>query len=268
MNLCSFMNARWRSWRMRQARRAVLRAPGDDTDPVRSTWADSLRDPTRFYLRCFRFFHRELPRELRDHRNYFSEARRGFGEDAFHVMWFLLFREFKPERFLEIGVYRGQTTSLAAMLAGMNQAPCEVHGISPFSSAGDSVSKYEAEIDYYRDTLRNFLHFRLPQPGLLKAYSTDAAALTLIASRPWDMIYIDGNHDYEVVRKDWGHCAAAVRLGGLVIMDDSGLTTNYDPPNFATGGHPGPSQVASEVDATKFKEILQVGHNRVFQKVA
>jgi hypothetical protein len=205
---------------------------------------------------------------LREHRAYFENAGRGFGEKAFHVMWFLLFREFQPESFLEIGVFRGQTLSLAALLARHFKINCFVQGISPFSSAGDAVSKYRRNVNYFDDTLKNFTHFNLPPPALLKAFSTDETAKNLIASRAWAMIYIDGNHDYEIARADWDLCAAQVQQNGLIVLDDSGLNTNYSPPIFATAGHPGPSRLAREIDRKKFREILQVGHNRVFQKIA
>ncbi len=165
----------------------------------RADWARSLQEPTEFYLDCFRFFHQRLPVELREHRAYFSRAGRGFGEDAMHVLWFLLFQELKPARFLEIGVYRGQVLSLAAMLARLNGTACQVQGVSPFSPAGDGVSKYRADVDYLEDTLANFGHFSLPRPELLRAFSTDPEAVALIKSQPWDLIYIDGNHDYGVV---------------------------------------------------------------------
>ena len=103
---------------------------------------------------------------------------------------------------------------------------------------------------------------------MLKAFSTDDSAKKLVASREWSFIYIDGNHDYEIARADWELCAAHLRPGGLIVLDDSGLTTKYAPPIFATGGHPGPSRLAQEIDRTRFREILQVGHNRVFQKIA
>ncbi|MCZ2340159.1 MAG: hypothetical protein LC127_18615, partial [Chitinophagales bacterium] len=45
-----------------------------------------------------------LPKILLKHRKYFSQNNRGFGEDAFHAMWWLLFREYKPVNCLEIGV--------------------------------------------------------------------------------------------------------------------------------------------------------------------
>jgi SAM-dependent methyltransferase len=263
-----FLKGRVHAWQQGRAKQKLLASRGSPMeDFTRDDWGGSLSDPTGFYTRCFHYFHTRLPEEMREHRKYFCTEGRGFGEDAFHVMWYLLFREFQPKNFLEIGVFRGQTTSLAALLARANGFPCEVCAISPFSSVGDSVSKYRKDVDYYDDTLKNFAHFGLPKPELLRAYSTDSAAVELIQSRTWDFIYIDGNHDYEVALKDWEHCAANVRPGGLIVLDDAGLTTSYQPPRFATGGHPGPSRLAKEIDRSRFAEILQVGHNRVFQKL-
>lgn len=233
----------------------------------RTDWADSLEQPNEFYLRCFYYFHHRLPAAMREHRAYFEREGRGFGEKAFHVMWFLLFREFQPESFLEIGVFRGQTLSLAALLARKFHAHCFVQGVSPFSPAGDAVSRYRRDVSYHQDTLENFAHFHLPAPSLLKAFSTDEAARKLIASRNWPLIYIDGNHDYEIARQDWELCAAHLQPGGVIVLDDSGLETRYKPMNFATAGHPGPSRLAQEIDRRTFQEILQVGHNRAFQKI-
>lgn len=254
----------WLEWRL-------SRRPSE-TSLERSNWTLSLRNPTEFYFDCVRYFHRGLPAEFRAHRAYFHNAprnRRGYGENAFHVMWYLLLQEFKPSNFLEIGVFRGQVISLAALWARLSANPCDVHGISPFSSAGDSVSRYRTDLDYYADTLANFDHFGLRHPHLLRAYSTEPQALQLIASEAWDMIYIDGNHDYEVASKDWQACSQAIKQRGIIVLDDAGSTTSYRPPQYAgSRGHPGPSRVAQEVDTIRFREILQVGHNRVFQKIA
>lgn len=244
----------------------ILKTTGPAT-LTRADWERSLRDPTGFYEDCFRFFHQQLPAELRAHRKYFWESRMGFNEDVMHVMWHMLFAEFKPANFLEIGVYRGQTISLAALLSRRNGVACRVQGISPFSGADDSRCKYPKDIDYLQDTLAHFKHFSLPEPELLRAYSTDPEAVALIRSIPRDIIYIDGNHDYEVVLKDWDVCSQSVKPGGLVVMDDSGSTTSFRPPLFATAGLPDPSRLAREIDRSRFKEILQMGHNRVFQKI-
>jgi SAM-dependent methyltransferase len=267
VSIIGFIKARWTNlFRSRQKKKILARSAPPNLGPA--NWQDSLRDPTQFYLECFRFFHQQLPQELRDHRKYFTRQRRGFGEDVFHVMWFWLFREFKPRNFLEIGVYRGQVISLATLLAREGGLACEVHGISPFTPAGDSTSSYRPNVNYYEDTLKNFDHFGLSRPRLLRAYSTDPEALQLIRSRLWDMIYIDGNHDYDVVHQDWEVCSRNLKPGGIIVIDDAGLGTSFRPPGFAFAGYPGPSQVVQEIDRSRFRELLHVGHNRVFQKIA
>jgi SAM-dependent methyltransferase len=268
MKIIRFLKGKCFAWRQQAAERRLLRqfsAPSSEIS--RAQWNDSMQNPTEFYERCFHYFYTRLPKPLREHRVYFEKCRRGFGEKSFHVMWFLLFREFSPESFLEIGVFRGQSLSLAALIARHFKLDCFIQGVSPFSSVGDATSTYRSNINYYDDTLKNFAHFSLPKPALLKAFSTDEAAKKLIASRNWSFIYIDGNHDYEIAHADWELCASHLRPGGLIVLDDAGLTTKYIPPFFATGGHSGPSRLAQEIDQTRFHEILQVGHNRVFQKI-
>ena len=252
-------------WASRRAERRLMRQPlVTRCDP--KDFTESLRDPNSYYQRSFQDFHRTLPEEIRAHRRYFQTEGRGFGEDAFHTMWWRLMGSFRPASFLEIGVYRGQVISLISLLAKREQIPCEVGGISPFSCEGDSVSAYRDDMDYLDDTLSHFRFHQLPAPVLLKARSTEPVALEMIASKSWDMIYIDGNHDYEVASKDWEACSKAVKPGGCIILDDSGLGTSYRPPRFASGGHPGPSRIAAEIDRGTFTEILQVGHNRVFRR--
>jgi hypothetical protein len=269
MKIIRFLRGRMNSYRLSRARRRLRHQfSGVVDDLLREQWAGSLEDPTAFYIRCCHYFDRRLPRELRAHRRYFTRNRRGFGEDAFHVMWFLLFREFRLSNFLEIGVYRGQTLTLASLLQKRNGLAEDVAGVSPFEPAGDSVSRYREGLDYFADTLKNFDFFSLSRPVLFKAYSTDKPAVEFIGSRAWDCLYIDGNHDYEIARADWQVCAESAKPGGLIVLDDSGLGTRYHPPIFATGGHPGPSQVAREIDRSRFCELLQVGHNRVFQKIS
>jgi hypothetical protein len=267
VSISGYIKAVLRRMAAARQKKSTLRIPApEEIKP--SDWASSCANPTAFYLDCFRFFHQRLPVELRDHRSYFAQDGRGFGEDAFHVMWFLLFRELNPRNFLEIGVFRGQTLSLATVLSRMHHLPTVVCGISPFSSAGDSVSRYRANVDFLQDTLKNFAHFNLATPELVRSFSTDPEAERFIASKEWELIYIDGNHDYEIVRKDWEICSRHLKLGGVIVLDDSALQTEYRPPVFATAGHPGPSRLAREIDSKHFREILRVGHNRAFQKIA
>lgn len=63
------------------------------------------KDRNSLYSYMHHYFHRRCPQRIREHREYFSIEQRGFGEDAFHAMWWLLMREFKPRKYIEIGVY-------------------------------------------------------------------------------------------------------------------------------------------------------------------
>jgi hypothetical protein len=221
-------------------------------------------DRNRKHAYMHHYFSQLCPRPVKEHRNYFTQESRGFGEDAFHAMWYLLFKEFRPVRCLEIGVYRGQVISLWALLARLFEFPCLIHGISPFTPAGDHVSTYLADIDYKADTIKNHEAFGLPPPSLLKAYSTDEEARTLIRSEVWDLIYIDGNHDYEVVLADYEVCKDSLAEGGLLVVDDSSLYTNYRPPFFSFAGHPGPSRIARDRAMYEMQFLGAVGHNNIF----
>lgn len=263
----AFLGGKLQFFRARRALSNVLRRSADGADLA--DWRRSLSDPSGYYCDCVRYFHGStFPDYLKKHRKYFQEHRRGFGEDAFHVMWWLLFQKYRPSQFLEIGVYRGQTLSLASLFQVTMGISGQVVGISPFDHSGDQVSRYLACINYLDDTLANFAHFGLAQPELIRAFSTDSAAVARISSSRWDSIYIDGNHDYEVAKADWDICADSCAIGGVIVLDDASLTTAYAPVAFATGGHPGPSRVATEIDPYRFKEVLRVGHNRVFEKIA
>jgi len=218
------------------------------------------------YAYAHHYFTHFAPSEVKQHRAYFRKEQRGFGEDAFHAMWWLLLREFRPRRCLEIGVYRGQVISLWAVIARKLGFPCEVHGISPFSSMGDGVSVYDDGINYLEDTLASFRTFGLDAPTLVVAESKDDGAARHISSRPWDLIYIDGNHDYETALSDYKLSRDNRRHGGLLVMDDSSLGTSFTPPRFAFSGHPGPSRVVEELANTELIPLGSVGHNNVFQK--
>jgi len=241
--------------------------PGANIDISRDCWEWGLEHRTEFYLRAHRYFHTALPRSLVEHRLYYRQDQRSFGEDAFHSLWYQLYINFQPRRVLEIGLYRGQTISLWTLLARHFHRNCSVHGISPLTPAGDSDTAYLKTVDYEQDIKSHFEHFQLPLPNLCRAYSTDPAAHALIASGDWDWIYIDGNHDYDIAKQDWTHCRMAVKPGGLIIFDDAALETGYKNPSFAFPGHPGPSRLIREIDPAQFREIVAVGHNRVFQKI-
>lgn len=260
------------SWiRRRRAARALRRNPeiyGADRPELDRDLSFSEAAtcfPARNDLHAYmhRYFFTRLPEELRAHRKYFE--RRGFGEVAYHSMWYLIFREYRPEKLLEIGVFRGQVISLWALTARVLGSAVSVRCISPFSAAGDAVSEYP-DLDYLEDVLANFRHFELPPPDYLRALSTDPQAIAYLRREPLDCVYIDGGHDYDVVLSDYRHGCEALKPGGLLVMDDSSLYTNFSPPRFSFAGHPGPSRVARELADRELEHLGGVGHQNVYRK--
>ena len=226
----------------------------------------SFRDRNGLYAYMHHNLHHGCPTAVRCHRKYFSQQQRGFGEDALHAMWWLLLREFTPSKCLEIGVYRGQVISLWSLIGQLAKFSIDVHGISPFLPLGDTVSKYRPDIDYFSDTLEAFNNLNVARPTLVRALSTDPAGRAHIGRHRWDLVYIDGSHEYEVVLSDYEACRDALAPGGLLVLDDSSVDTTFRPPRFAFPGHVGPSRVAAEQAMRELTFIGAVGHNSVFKK--
>ena len=215
------------------------------------------------------YFYFQSSKNIRHHRYYFKKNKRGFGEDAFHGMWEYLFSTYKPKNILEIGVYRGQSITLFELISRNLNLNVDVWGISPLSNDGDSVSSYES-INYKEDIKNNYKYFNLGEPKIIEAFSTDDQSLKFIQSKKWDLVYIDGSHDYEIVLKDIFNTLPYLKSGGIFVLDDSSLNTdfNVEIPYIETfKGHPGPSKVFSELINEKGVELLfGVGHNNVFVK--
>lgn len=212
------------------------------------------------------YFYLNMPYIFFKHRLYFSSRHRGFGENAFHSMWYLLFRDFKPTNCLEIGVYRGQVISLWGLLSKYFHLESNIYAISPFSSSGDSVSKYLVELDYHEDTVINHKYFGLDIPILHRSFSTDKSASLIFKKHKWDLVYIDGCHDYDVVLSDLNNTIQNLNANGLIVMDDSSLYFNYKVTNGGFKGHPGPSQAAMEFIEKGYLELVfGVGHINIFK---
>lgn len=214
-----------------------------------------------------------LPPKIKNHRFYFEEEGRGFGERAFHTMWYTLFDELKEHRhtppntiqLLEIGIFRGQVLSLFALLCEHFEFSHNlVYGIGPLEAVNDSVSRFPEGINYKKDVLKNFaaLDISTDRLTLAKTSSITGEARKVIKSMYWDIAYIDGNHDLDFVLADY--CNVAEQVKEFLVIDDSSLyLEDFDVPG-AFKGHTGPSMVADQLAAVDFDRWLNVGHNNVF----
>ena len=214
------------------------------------------------FLSSFFFW---APSYLRAHRSFFAKSGRGFGEESFHAMWLSLFREFRFKNCLEIGVYRGQVISLWALLHRNLNFEGSVLGISPLDDTGDAYSEY-TRLDYASDIRKNFNQFNLPEPQIIPFTSQAPETQIALSEKLFDLIYVDGSHDYEDVAFDVRLARKHLTDGGILVLDDAGLFLGYKARFFSFSGHDGPSRVAKDLNGKGFKLLGICGHNVVFQK--
>lgn len=210
----------------------------------------------------------KLPKRLKSIRSYFRTQGKGFGEDALFSMWWLLLRELRPKKMLEIGVFRGQVLAFWAAWDQENGGRSRIYGLSPFSNAGDKVSTYE-DLDYLADVDSTFRALQLPMFTPLTYYSTEAAAREVLRDEfgEFDLVYVDGSHDYDVVLSDIDLSHSLLRKSGVMVLDDAALNISSNLPPYAFGGHPGPSLAASQLmTSQKWRFLAACGHNVIFSR--
>lgn len=209
--------------------------------------------------------------ELLSHRQYVEKHNLGYGDRAFHWLWNLLVNAMPPHfRFLELGVYKGQVLSLIALLASWSGKTVDVVGVTPLCPAGDKYGEYE-EADY-RAAIRDMQNWcGLPEINhatLIEGFSTeDRVKDACRRLAPFDMIYVDGCHAYQVVVNDIVAYSEMLIAGGLLIMDDA--ATELKLPNDIWPGHPDVSRAVRELllPDPRFAIVASVGHLRVWRKL-
>lgn len=205
-----------------------------------------------------------LPRDAKQIRRYFEGQNRGFGERAFVSMWFWLIKSYRPQFLLEIGVYRGQTLALwTGISRQIGLGEVEITGVGPLDDSGDSVSDY-LDLDYITDISESFRTLALKPPNLIKGNSQSTEILSVLSQQKWDIIYVDGSHDYLDALSDLAFALENMNRheGAITVVDDAGFIFGYKPFKNSFGGHPGPARAAKEVMGHLPKVV--VGHNVVF----
>ena len=228
---------------------------------------------------------------LKRHRDWVEDNKWGFGDRAFHAMWFLMLadlasRQAKPLRLLEIGVYKGQVLSLWTMIARHLNVSAEVTGISPLAGKPPVMSilhrlRMVVDRGYREDAMVGNLHeqsnfasdvrkifgeFGLDPSSmrLVEGLSQDPAVHSQVKDMTFDVVYVDGGHRYEEVSADLRLYAPHVRTGGYLVVDDAGY---FLPGTLFFKGFEPVSRAAEQLDRKAWKNILNVGHNRVFERI-
>lgn len=225
-------------------------------------YAQAIRDRFTGYV--------DVDYELLAHRLYIEKRAYGMGERCFHWLWKLIVDEMPREfSFLEVGVYKGQVLSLIRLLANRTGRDATIAGVtmlSKFAGITGKFTEYPDE-DYLGYITDLHDHFEQPQPHLVVGDSTDPRIQERAATKgPYDIVYVDGCHEYDYVCKDLQFYPKLLRLGGLLVVDDS---ANYlkQPWGFFQGIADVSKAVRTVIETDpQWKHLLAVVHNRVWRR--
>lgn len=227
---------------------------------------------------------------LKAHRDFVEANAWGMGYRPFHFMWLMILKDaaerFGAVRAMEIGVHKGQVTSLWGMIGKRLGIPVEITAISPFAGNQPKLrivrsflkrfsKTYQArraagslyyDEDFLGATREIYEKFAggFDSVRVVKGLSTDPGVHAKVARDRFEVIYIDGDHSYESVKSDVRWYAPLVVPGGYLVMDDAAY--------FLPGGtfHKGYESVSRACDECVpplgFDNVLNVGHNRVFRR--
>jgi len=195
----------------------------------------------------------------------------GFYEDAFSWNWKLLVDSCPQSfRFLEIGVYKGRVLSQIGWFAERSSKQAYIVGVTPLSVAADKFSSYE-ECDYAAEIRNGFYRVNSAnsQYTLINGISQDENIIDSAKnSGPYDILFVDGCHDYDAVCSDINNYTQMLKPGGYLVIDDSALYLDGAHGNFL--GHPDVfNAVRDTLDNNPgFVHLYAVGHNRVWKKIS
>jgi hypothetical protein len=227
---------------------------------------------------------------LAEHRRHVEHHQLGFGDAAFHALWACLLEraveKFGRVRALEIGVFKGQVISLWSLVAQAHGWPIEITALGPLR--GNPAPRWRlwhslrlrldrayreqarngnfyADEDYAGTIRRLFNQFNLNYSAVkfLKGYSTDPTLLAGLADQQFEIIYVDGDHTYEGATHDFTTFGPKVVPGGWLVADDAGCAL---PGTTFWKGHEAVSRAVEVLPAAGFRNVLNVGHNRVFER--
>jgi predicted O-methyltransferase YrrM len=124
-------------------------------------------------------------------------------------------KSLRPQTILEIGTHRGGTLFLWTRFAAPEATLISID--LPRGKFGGGYSPFRVPM-YRRFAKAN------QQLHLLRADShsprTRTHAQQLLAGRPLDLLFIDGDHTFDGAKSDWQMYSPLVRPGGLIVFHD------------------------------------------------
>ncbi|MBS4059944.1 MAG: class I SAM-dependent methyltransferase [Bacteroidetes bacterium] len=165
---------------------------------------------------------------LRDYRNsfrYFRLQKRYFASGLGDSAWILhgLVRALKPRVCVEIGAAMGKSACYIGMALKENRQG-KLYSIDPHEQTDWNDTD---QIDTYNSFIKNIHDFNLDDyVEIVRNFSNKVGPSWKL---PIDIIFIDGDHSYEGVKRDWSLFSPMVSEFGLVVFHDTLWDIRPDP---------------------------------------
>jgi len=193
----------------------------------------------------------------------------GFGDLCFSWNWYLLVKDMPSNfKFLEIGVYKGRILALIKLLSNLLNKNVKLWGITPLSNADDKFSKYDD--DYLSCIKTSFINSNasFENMEIIKGFSQNDDIINKAQENMfYDIIFIDGCHDYEIVCLDIQNYSKMIKSGGYLVIDDASSFLPNMPNVFLGHSDVGKAIIDNLDNNNEFIHLYAVGHNRVWRKI-
>jgi hypothetical protein len=157
------------------------------------------------------------------------------------------------------------------MLAMTTGKTAETLAVTPLGGFGDKYSHYE-EADYLA-AIRSIEAWsgigEASRARIIRGFSDDDGVKRQCREvAPFDLVYIDGCHDYHVVINDIITYTEMLKAGGLLVMDDA--SAGLDLPAGIWPGHTDVGRAVREIiePMRGFRRVVAVGQLLVWRKAA
>ena len=208
---------------------------------------------------------------FKEFRTFITENKLGYGEDQFCVLWDkLIYSLNKDFSFLEIGVYKGQILCLIALLAQKYNLKAQIYGVAPLYNLSDKTTIYD-EADYKSEIINLHQYFNVDfniDKQIIQGLSTEEHIKNKILNMPqFDIVYIDGGHEYETVVSDINLAKKVCKNNGFIVADDASFFKEFEDFSFFLGHEEVSLAVKDYLENdSNYTEEYCVGHLRVFKK--
>jgi predicted O-methyltransferase YrrM len=139
-------------------------------------------------------------------------------EEYAHLL--LLLKEHKAKSYLELGVGNGGSFAMACFM--MQETLINADAVDCLAYRNLNVGQHEDEIQSFVDAANIFIG-RKPEEGFCKFHNmTTDNFFEQEKNRGvvYDIVFIDADHSYEGVRKDFANAQKHLNDGGLIVFHD------------------------------------------------